>query len=278
MAGGSGGSADTRHPSWTLPPPVVPPEVYTEEYYRHDCGEAEIWNASDGRELGGIYYGMLDRIGFRPGQVLVDIGTGRGEILAAAVGRGAALAIGVEYARTAVTLADHTIEVLGVGDKAKVILADARSIPLDDGVADVVTMLDVVEHLAGPELPRAFAEVRRILRPGGSVHIHTLPTRTLYNVTYRLQRLARPSRWRRWPADPRQDAERLMHVNEQSLWSLRRGLRRAGFVDVRVEPGVWMYTDFVPDERARRLYRGLAKLPGARVFGAANLLAMATRP
>jgi hypothetical protein len=34
----------------------------------------------------------------------------------------------------------------------------------------------------------------------------------------------------------------------------------------------------VPDERARRLYRGLAKFRLTRPFGAADLLAVATRP
>jgi hypothetical protein len=50
-----------------------------------------------------------------------------------------------------------------------------------------------------------------------------------------------------------------MHVNEQTVSSLRRGLRRAGFAAVRVSTGEWVYTDFLPDDWARRLYHRLAR-------------------
>jgi SAM-dependent methyltransferase len=261
-----------------LPDPVVPPEVYDDRYFLGVCAGHEEWTASGGAAAAGIYAASLDRAALRPEEIVVDVGTGRGELPALAVERGAACAIGVEYSRAAVTLARQTLVAHGVQGRAEVVAADARALPVASAKADLVTMLDVVEHLAPVELDRALSEAHRILSPGGRILIHTFPTRTIYEVTYRLQRLARRHRRRDWPPDPRNAFEHMMHVNEQSLWSLRRALRRAGFRRVLVTPGRWVYCDFVPDQRARRLYHRIARFPVTRRFGAANLWAEGRKP
>ena len=117
-----------------------------------------------------------------------------------------------------------------------------------------------------------------MLRRGGRLFVHTMPSRTLYEITYKLQRRIVPGRARRWPANPRiHELEALMHVNEQTLGSLRRYLTDAGFSDVRVSLGRMIYTDFVPDEKAKRLYHRLAKLPFLNRFGIADLFAEGTK-
>ncbi len=257
--------------------PLVSPAVYDTEYFLHRCAGAEPWRASAGRERDPLYDGCLRLAGLRPGEALLDVGTGRGELLAAAVQMGARRAVGVEYSPAAVSLGHATLASSGVQDRAEVRLADARALPFGDGEFDLVTLLDVVEHLGPDELAAALAEARRVLAPGGRVFIHTFPARTLYELTYRLQRASRPGRRRRWPRDPRNELEHAMHVGEQTVGSLRRGLVQAGFTGVRAWPGEWMYTDFVPDEDARRLYYRLARLPWLRRFGAADLWAQAYR-
>lgn len=263
-------------PTPALPDPVVPPDVYTREYFSSCCAGYEDWVASGGAAAAGVYAGCLDLAALRPGETVVDLGTGRGELLAVAVERGAARAVGVEYAADAVAMARTTLERTGVGDRAEVVLADARRVPLDDGVADLVTLLDVVEHLAPDELAAALGEARRLLRPGGRVFVHTMPNREIYDVTYRWLRRLWPG-GRHWPADPRNAYEHLMHVNEQSRSSLRRALEGAGFDAVEVRLGEWLYTDFVPSPQARRLYPLLARWAPTRRFGAADLFATARR-
>lgn len=262
--------------AWTKP--AVDPAVYDESYYRDSCAGSVVWQRSGGAELDPLYAGSLERAGLRPGELVVDVGTGRGELLVAALERGAASAIGIEYSPDAAELARHTLAVHDAGDRAEVLLADARVLPLPDERADLVTMLDVVEHLTADELDAALAEARRILRPGGRILIHTLPSRTLYEVTYRLQRSLTPRRRREWPREPRNDFELRMHVGEQTVRSLRAALRRAGFEEVDVAPGLWIHDTFVPDERPRRLYRRLARFPLTRRLGAADLWAQARRP
>lgn len=257
--------------------PLVPPSEYDETYYREWCAGHEAWTGSEGAEIDPLYPGSLARAGLTPGEVVVDLGTGRGELLAAAVAQGAARAHGIEYSPAAVRLAERTLAAHGIEDRADVRLADARAVPLPDATASLVTLLDVVEHLSPPELAAALSEAHRLLAPGGRVFVHTLPSRTLYEVTYRLQRLARPGRRARWPRDPRVELERRMHVNEQTVGSLRRALLSAGFSDVSVEPGEWIHAAFVPDPRARALYHRLAAHRLTRRFGAADLWATARR-
>jgi ubiquinone/menaquinone biosynthesis C-methylase UbiE len=261
----------------TLAPPAVSPDVYDEDYFLEVCAGSTEWRRSGGAESAGVYQGLARLAGIAPGETLVDIGTGRGELLVAALDAGAARAVGVEYSEAAVDLARRTLAASGVGDRAEVLLCDARAAPLPESSADVVTFCDVVEHLTPDELAAAFAEARRLLRPGGRAFVHTFPTRTIYDVTYRSLRLLL-GRWRRWPRDPRNEYERVMHVNEQTRLSLRRALRSAGFTSVDVRLGDAVYVEFLPSERVKQLYRRLATHRLTRPLAVANLFATARKP
>lgn len=261
-----------------LPEPAVSQEQYDREYFLECCAGADEWRESGGSSPSGIYRGVLSMAGLRAGETVVDVGTGRGELVAVAVEQGASRATGVDYSAAAVELARETFAAHELGDRVAVVLADARAIPLPDEEADLVTLIDVVEHLVPAELDATLLEVRRLLRPGGRVFVHTMPNRLIYDVTYRLQRALWPPRWRRWPAQPRTEVERTMHVNEQSLRSMRRVLRRAGFTAVRGEHGRWLHTAFVPTERARRLYPLLARRRLTAPLGACDLFAQAIKP
>ena len=261
-----------------LPAPAVAPDAYDEDYYRHGCAGAAEWHESEGEQVAALYPGMLQLARFRPGEVLVDVGAGRGELVALAAEAGAAEAIGFDYSDAAVALAARTIERRGVGDRARVELVDARRLPLADGTADLVTLLDVVEHMTPDELDATLAESLRVLRPGGRLFVHTLPNRHLYDVTYRAHRAVMRLLGKHWPADPRLPYERAMHVNEQTVGSLRRSVRGAGFDQVRVVRGRWVHADFVPSERQRRLYHAAARVPGLDALVRADIFATGIRP
>jgi SAM-dependent methyltransferase len=260
-----------------LQPPRVSPEEYDEDYYRTACAGHDEWVASGGAGQAGIYKGILKRSGLTDGMTVCDIGAGRGELVALAVEHGAKWAVGVEYSKAAIALAAQSVAQRGVADRATVVHADARRLPLPDGCVDLVFMIDVIEHLAPAELAATFAEAHRVLRPGGRLFAHTFPTRTIYDVTYRGMRLAARLAGRKWPADPRNDYEHRMHVNEQTRWGLRRSLTTAGFADPDVRFGEWVHVDFVPSARARRVYRSLSRHRATAPLGAADLWADARK-
>ncbi|AHG90042.1 Methyltransferase type 11 [Gemmatirosa kalamazoonensis] len=62
--------------------------------------------------------------------------------------------------------------------------ADARQLPFADDTFDLVTANMVVEHLDDPAAQ--FAEVRRVLRPGGAFLFHTPNARSYFVATARL--------------------------------------------------------------------------------------------
>jgi ubiquinone/menaquinone biosynthesis C-methylase UbiE len=164
-----------------------------------------------------------------------------------------------------------------VTSRATVVLGDARRLPLPDACVNLVFMIDVIEHLAPAELAATFLEAQRVLRPGGRLFAHTFPTRTIYDVTYRgLRGLAR-LRGQRWPADPRNDYEHRMHVNEQTRGGLRRSLSAAGFRSPQVQFGQWVHTDFVPSTRGKEMYERLARNRLTVALGAADLWVDATK-
>ncbi|MEJ7782316.1 MAG: hypothetical protein WKF99_07080 [Solirubrobacteraceae bacterium] len=65
-----------------LPAPLVPPEAYTKAYYRESCMGARAWSATGGAGADALY---ARRSALRPGDVLVDVGCGRGELLVEAL-------------------------------------------------------------------------------------------------------------------------------------------------------------------------------------------------
>lgn len=244
-----------------LAAPAVAADAYDREYYLHGCMGADEWRSSDGARVSGLYAGSLIRAGLQPGERVLDLGTGRGDLLPAAI-----------------ELATTTLERAGNPPGARAELADARRAPVDDAAFDLVTMLDLVEHLSPAELTTSLGQAMRALRPGGRVFVHTAPNARVYELTYRLQRRARGRRRRNWPENPRSHHEREMHVNEQTARSLRGSLRTAGFAGARVAYGRWVHTDFVPDERAKRTYKALARLPLLRRLAIFDLFAIAYRP
>jgi cyclopropane fatty-acyl-phospholipid synthase-like methyltransferase len=269
----SGGTPGAVDPDPDLPPPTVSPDAYDAAYFRETCIGADTWSESAGASVGGIYYGFLRRAQLRPGEVVVDLGTGRGDLLAAAIGEGAARAFGIEYSAAATELAAQTLRAHGIEDRAQVFLADARAVPLEDETADLVCMLEVAEHLSGQELHLALTQARRLLKPGGRLVIHTMPNRLIYTVTYRALRFVVG---RSWPSEPRGELERVMHVNELTIRELRRAIEGAG-MRAEVRLGEWIYTDFVPSPAAARVYKLLARIRPLAQFGIADIWAVGRR-
>jgi SAM-dependent methyltransferase len=109
-----------------------------------------------------IVNGELERLSLPPDARLLDAGCGSGRMLddLARFGRATGLDINATAVRTA-RARGHDVR-----------QADMVNMPLPDGCFDVVTCLDVLEHIRDDR--RALAELLRVTRPGGAIVV-TVP-------------------------------------------------------------------------------------------------------
>ncbi len=107
--------------------------------------------------------------------VIVDLGCGDGSALAVAAGQNPAHRfVGIDWSGDALRLA-HARRLTLV----RASVAEPAGLPVADGAADVVIMSELIEHLVDPD--GAVAEIRRVLRPGGSLLLSTPNLAAWYN-------------------------------------------------------------------------------------------------
>lgn len=168
---------------------------------------------------------MIEALNARVGgeDRLLDFGCGDGRNIGKWLAERAGSYVGVDISAVAVQGAT------ALGLEARRIDSE-REIPFPDDCFDVVACLEVFEHLVEPH--RAASEIRRVLRPGGTL-IVTVP-----NVAYWRFRLdlALFGRW-----DPLGDALsverpwRDPHLRFFTKSTLTRMLAGAGFAEIDIE-------------------------------------------
>lgn len=142
--------------------------------------------------------------------VVVDIGIGEGFALERMFPEGTP-AIGLEYRHDKAVVASEKLPAVSV------VRGDAGVLPFPDRSADLVTSIEVLEHLPGYE--QAVVEMARICRGRLVVSVPWEPW-------FRLGNLGRGKNVKRWGNDPE-------HVNFFGPASLRRALAQH-FHEVRV--------------------------------------------
>lgn len=212
-----------------LPEPVSP-DLYTRQYFTTDCEGYDLVTAGL-EKIPERIREALEAAGDLSGKWVLDIGCGRGELACEAARRGAR-AVGIDYAEAALELSRERRDLLDEEARGRVdfILSDAKGLAFPDGSFDVVFFVDVYEHLHPHEIESTLAEIGKVLRPGGLLVVHTGPNTWFYRFGYPLvRRAARLLLRREFPESLRGQYDDVMHVNEQSPWSLFCGLRKAGF-------------------------------------------------
>lgn len=167
-------------------PPQAPPEFYSRTYFETRCGGCMEYHATGGRALDAIRALALDLVAPRPGEWVLDLGSGRGELCAAMAQAGTRV-VGVDFSRDALAMARETAQRLGT--PYALVCARAEALPVRGESLDAVLATDIVEHLPDADLRAAVRELRRALKPGGRFVVHTAPTRPFLAFGQHVNRL-----------------------------------------------------------------------------------------
>ena len=115
-----------------------------------------------------LLFDLVARLGLAPGAVALDVGCGEGRQAVALHRRFGFRVTGVDpvlrHIEVARAAAGQDGPVFQVGT--------AEDIPAGPGTADLVWCRDVLVHVS--DLPRAYVEFRRVLRPGGHVLVYQM--------------------------------------------------------------------------------------------------------
>jgi ubiquinone/menaquinone biosynthesis C-methylase UbiE len=233
----------------------VDPEEYTEEYYLNDCEGFDVYRQTNGRELSPRLATVFDLGRVRPGERVLDIACGRGELVVHSALRGAT-AVGLDYAEAATKLTKRVLETLPEETQARtgVVWMDGTRLGFPTASFDVIFMVDYVEHLYPHELDRSLDEAYRVLKPSGRLVIHTAPNSILAHKTWPyyirhihrgVLRMARAVNFKdkfinemmlpKGQAFPLEGDYDHVHVNEQTPDGLATTVSKRGFRDVTLD-------------------------------------------
>jgi ubiquinone/menaquinone biosynthesis C-methylase UbiE len=209
----------------------IPRQQYTRDYFLSDrCEGFREFRAERG--LSHVKSRLVSRIEPQPGERLLELGCGRGEVLRCCAERGA-IAVGLDYSREAVRLSRETC-----AGKGLLVQADATALPFRRCTFRKVFLGDVLEHLTRAQAERMIGEAHRVLEPEGRLIVHTSPNVLFVRLVFpwALIALAAIGRWRLVGLLIDQYRTiREFHVREYSAGRLRRLLRGSAFARTRVE-------------------------------------------
>jgi SAM-dependent methyltransferase len=118
-----------------------------------------------------------DRLDLEPGMTVLDLGCGEGRHAFEAYRRGASV-VAVDWGQSEVETTKRWLGAIAEAGEApdrarfEVVRGDLTALPVPDASVDRVMASEVLEHI--PDDAAAFAEIARVLKPGGRVAV-TVP-------------------------------------------------------------------------------------------------------
>lgn len=101
-----------------------------------------------------------------PGRTVLDYACGHGALAIQAAQVGASLTVGIDISAVSVRNATENASRAGVSERTRFLQRDCENTELPEQAFDIAICSGMLHHL---DLPRAFPELHRLLKPGGRV-------------------------------------------------------------------------------------------------------------
>lgn len=193
IAGGlvvAGAAAACRARRRRPPAPANPDEVASGGWATCSAPSAFAYDHTFGRMLGGLYDRVACELATEladvPAPIVLEVGPGPGGLATRLARRVPSVRLtGIDVDVAMVERARSRAAGERVADRVRFEVGDVRALPFPDGTFDLVTSTFSVHHW--PDAAAGFAEIRRVLRPGGRAVVYDLP-----DAWGRLETRARP--------------------------------------------------------------------------------------
>jgi 2-polyprenyl-3-methyl-5-hydroxy-6-metoxy-1,4-benzoquinol methylase len=205
-------------------PPI---DIYDEQYYKTQCGGFELFNCSQGTELDDLREYALNLCPLLVNYVALDIGCGRGELVFTLAQLGLHRVVGIDLSQDSVDISCQTCEQQIKNGQTIIQKMSATDLEFNDTTFDIVYMTDIVEHLSDLNLKKAICEAHRVLKPGGRLIIHTLPTVNFKLYGQYITKLFFQLKGLEWATYTTREEVKFGHVNIQSKESLKSYLSQS---------------------------------------------------
>ncbi|MDH3584140.1 MAG: bifunctional demethylmenaquinone methyltransferase/2-methoxy-6-polyprenyl-1,4-benzoquinol methylase UbiE [Phycisphaerae bacterium] len=175
----------------------------------------------------------------RPGQRVLDVACGTGDLALAFADAEPAGVVGVDFTREMLDLARHKQVTTATQTPLQWVEGDAQRLPVASGSVDVVSIAFGIRNVAEPA--RALAEFHRVLRPGGRLLIleFSVPANPLLRRGYLLYFRHVLPRTATWISRDRSGAYRYLPQSVNTFLgrdALKQAMGEAGFGDVQSHP------------------------------------------
>lgn len=144
----------------------------------------EALSAVDEFHLGGrlATTALLDSMNVGAGSAVLDVGSGIGGVARTIAASTGAHVTGVDLTPSFVTIAGELSALVGLFEATRFTVANALALPFDDATFDAVTMVHVGMNI--DDKVQLFAELARVTRPGGRVHVYDIMRVGDGDITY----------------------------------------------------------------------------------------------
>ncbi|BAT51145.1 UbiE/COQ5 methyltransferase [Nostoc sp. NIES-3756] len=135
--------------------------------------EASEYDAMDFTEVNNAFAEEAVTFGPPTQGLVLDVGTGPGRIpVLICQKRPQWQLVAIDMAENMLQIAAQHVQQAGLQERLRLELADAKHLPYEDGIFDLVISNSLVHHLPDP-LP-FFSEIKRVCKPHGGIFIRDL--------------------------------------------------------------------------------------------------------